>query len=592
MLNLGKYSVILLYLISSSLCLPPRKRLSDEEFDKLAKQEEEQRKQQHPTKEESPPYLEELGIEYTRYLQQVIETLEKDEQFKKKLESADEHDIKSAKIADELEFVNHHVRSKLDELKRTELDRLRALVRESAHANLTPPGHIDHENPNTFEVKDFKKLIKKVAEDLEDADKKRKQMFKEYEMQKHFEREETIKNMTEDERKQFLAKEEEERKREAEAKKKIHHPGSKQQLEEVWVEQDHMNKNDFNPKTFFVMHDVDGNGFLDEEEVKALFMKELDKLYVQGMPHADLMERAEEMERMREHVFLEMDRNRDRLISWQEFHAMSLRPEFNEDTGWDPIDEQKVYSPEEMAAFEKARKDYMDEMIRQGKIQPHPYPVNDNHLGTGEPLAQGNGYAAPQYAQQGAQGHQYVQQPQGQQFVQPPGAPLGQQFVQQPQQNQQFVQQPHQGQQFVQQPQGQQFVQQPQQNQQFAQQPQQTQQQFAQQPQQNQQFAQQPQQNQQFAQQPQQNQQFAQQPQQNQQFPQPQQPQQNQQFPQQNQQFAQQPQQNQQYPQQPQQGQQFAQQPQAPVDNAIPQSGVKNDVPKQPFEQVPNNLPK
>lgn len=37
---------------------------------------------------------EELGIEYTRYLQQVIETLEKDEQFKKKLESADENDIK------------------------------------------------------------------------------------------------------------------------------------------------------------------------------------------------------------------------------------------------------------------------------------------------------------------------------------------------------------------------------------------------------------------------------------------------------------------------------------------------------------------
>lgn len=59
---------------------------------------------------------------------------------------------------------------------------------------------------------------------------------------------------------------------------------------------------------------MDGNGFLDEEEVKTLFLKELDKLYAQGMPHADLMERAEEMERMREHVFQEMDRNRDRLI--------------------------------------------------------------------------------------------------------------------------------------------------------------------------------------------------------------------------------------------------------------------------------------
>lgn len=60
-----------------------------------------------------------------------------------------------------------------------------------------------------------------MAEDLEDADKKRKQMFKEYEMQKHFEKEQALKNMTEEERKQYLVKEEEERKREAEAKKKV-----------------------------------------------------------------------------------------------------------------------------------------------------------------------------------------------------------------------------------------------------------------------------------------------------------------------------------------------------------------------------------
>ncbi len=59
---------------------------------------------------------------------------------------------------------------------------------------------------------------------------------------------------------------------------------------------------------------MDGNGFLDEDEVKTLFLKELDKLYSQGMPQADLIERAEEMERMREHVFSEVDKNRDRLI--------------------------------------------------------------------------------------------------------------------------------------------------------------------------------------------------------------------------------------------------------------------------------------
>lgn len=37
--------------------------------------------------------------------------------------------------------------------------------------------------------------------------------------------------------------------------------------------------------------------------MKALFIKELDKVYQSGVPEDDLRERAEEMERMREHVF-------------------------------------------------------------------------------------------------------------------------------------------------------------------------------------------------------------------------------------------------------------------------------------------------
>lgn len=34
----------------------------------------------------------------------------------------------------------------------------------------------------------------------------------------------------------------------------LHHPGSKQQLEEVWEKQDHMEDQDFDPKTFFYLH--------------------------------------------------------------------------------------------------------------------------------------------------------------------------------------------------------------------------------------------------------------------------------------------------------------------------------------------------
>lgn len=35
-----------------------------------------------------------LGIEYNRYLREVVETLEKDDLFRKKLETADEADIR------------------------------------------------------------------------------------------------------------------------------------------------------------------------------------------------------------------------------------------------------------------------------------------------------------------------------------------------------------------------------------------------------------------------------------------------------------------------------------------------------------------
>lgn len=48
-----------------------------------------------------------------------------------------------------------------------------------------------------------------VAQDLAEADEKRKQMFKEYEMQKHFEREQKLKQMTDAEREKFLLEEKE-----------------------------------------------------------------------------------------------------------------------------------------------------------------------------------------------------------------------------------------------------------------------------------------------------------------------------------------------------------------------------------------------
>lgn len=72
----------------------------------------------------------------------------------------------------------------------------------------------------------------------------------------------------------------EEHDKELEQKKhheKINHPGSKDQLEEVWEKQDHLEPNQFNPKTFFELHDIDNNKFLDQNELEAIFATEVHK---------------------------------------------------------------------------------------------------------------------------------------------------------------------------------------------------------------------------------------------------------------------------------------------------------------------------
>lgn len=68
------------------------------------------------------------NLEYERYLKEIVEALESDPEFRRKLNNATEDDIRSGNIAHELEYVNHQVRTRLDEIKREEMDRLRKLV--------------------------------------------------------------------------------------------------------------------------------------------------------------------------------------------------------------------------------------------------------------------------------------------------------------------------------------------------------------------------------------------------------------------------------------------------------------------------------
>lgn len=80
--------------------------------------------------------------------------------------------MQSGKIAQELKFVDHKVRTKLDELKREELERLRHLATKEYNLmnnldleHLKIAEHLDHSNKHTFEIDDLKKLIAKVMRD-------------------------------------------------------------------------------------------------------------------------------------------------------------------------------------------------------------------------------------------------------------------------------------------------------------------------------------------------------------------------------------------------------------------------------------------
>ncbi|XP_056138613.1 nucleobindin-2-like isoform X2 [Lampris incognitus] len=272
-------------------------------------------------------------------------------------------DIKQGKLAKELDFVSHHVRTKLDELKRQEVNRLRMLIKAKQdiqggndmtvdhQALLKQFEHLNHMNPHTFEVDDLDRLIKSATNDLDNFDKERHEEFKRYEMMKEHERRERLKAMDDEHRKKEEEHYEEMRKKHADHPK-INHPGSKDQLKEVWEETDGLDPNDFDPKTFFKMHDSNGDGYFDENELEALFTKELEKVYNSNNEEDDMNEMEEERMRMREHVMNEVDTDKDRLVSLQEFLEATNKKEFTETDSWETLEQNQLYTEEELREFE------------------------------------------------------------------------------------------------------------------------------------------------------------------------------------------------------------------------------------------------
>ncbi|ELT97554.1 hypothetical protein CAPTEDRAFT_183512 [Capitella teleta] len=366
-------------------------------------------------------------LSYEKYLREVMSVLMTDTDFAQKMMKIQDIAGQSGEIAKHLEFVSHGVRSKLDEIKRKEVQRLKQItklqekLKNGMNMALSPAAaaargidsafqekagildsdkhlkHIDHANSNTFEVEDLAKLIQQATTDLEDLDKERRSDFKTYEMEKEHLQKEELKALDEQAR---AAKEKELHDKKEKHKKhaKVNHPGNMEQLEEVWEETDNLDRDDFNPKTFFHLHDVDGDGYWDEQEIEALFQKELDKVYDPNAEEDDMMERFEEMNRMREHVMKEIDTDGDKLVSMEEFVASTNRDEFKENEEWETIDEDEEFTDEELEKFEE---DY--EAARRQMQEEQERRENERRRDMGEEVQmnQGPGGVHPAMAQRG-----------------------------------------------------------------------------------------------------------------------------------------------------------------------------------------------
>ncbi|XP_029687606.1 nucleobindin-1 isoform X2 [Takifugu rubripes] len=331
---------------------------------------------QQEAKEEVQEETEDTGLYYDRYLREVIEVLETDPHFREKLQTANTEDIKNGHLAKELDLVSHHVRTRLDELKRQEVSRLRMLFKakldstniqtqQMDHASLLKQfEHLDPHNQNTFEAKDLELLISTATKDLENYDAERHEEFKRYEMLKEHERREYLKSLDQEKR-------EHEEKRLQELKEKhrqhpkVNAPGSVAQLREVWEETDGLDPQEFNPKTFFKLHDTNDDKVLDEQELEALFTKELEKVYDPKNEEDDMMEMEEERLRMREYFMKNVDVNQDRLVTLEEFLKSTEKKDFNNPKEWETLDMKEVYTEEELQRFEAELRDKEEELRRK-----------------------------------------------------------------------------------------------------------------------------------------------------------------------------------------------------------------------------------
>ena len=198
----------------------------------------------------------------------------------------------------------------------------------------------------------------------------REKDFKAYEMEKRFLEEQRLRHMKTEKRIEEL----ERRNMEKAAKEAVHikQPLSENAAKEVWTEEEKLPENEFNPKTFFALNDLDGNGFLDLEEIRIILKMEYQNANKDNNNTEDLREQQEQIQRMEDFVIKEIDKNGDLMIDFEEYTKSLQNKQGKEE--W--TTEQTELDEEEFKEFEKQRIDEIRDNIADGK-KPRGYNYKD-----------------------------------------------------------------------------------------------------------------------------------------------------------------------------------------------------------------------
>lgn len=302
-----------------------------------------------------------LSREYDRYLEELKALAKFDPQLNEELKALNGDEDGLQELARKIP----HMRSRIDEVKRQMVEGQRvqqqlALLRGFGIGKDFQVNELGKLHDSVRKIskpsKQENNKEEDISERLKEFDSERRKKFHRAEIRQRLSEKEKLRLMSESERlkEEKRLAEEHDKKEQA----KLNHPGSKDQLEELWSETDGFDKGTFTPKSFFKIHDKNGDNYLDILEIEAFFIPEIKKVY--GSKELSY-EAREEISRMREHLMPEIDLDHDQLVSLEEFLIYTASNDrFNRNEGWNTLDQYDQYSQEDLNRMAEEMKDGKD----------------------------------------------------------------------------------------------------------------------------------------------------------------------------------------------------------------------------------------